>query len=139
MTGWPQVWGLLKGAVRCFILMKQMKRDKRGLSTAIGMACARSKLRKNQDNDHSEDSEDDAVVIEMSSESEEESEVDEAEQEAERRQMLLDYAEYLGLNIYKHHSLLWIAVEALSCPLPDGWKEYLDGDANVVRPQHYHS
>lgn len=123
---------MFKKLVRCFILMRQMKRDKRGMSNAIGVLCARSKLQANQQAGNSE-SEDDAVIVEISSDSEEESEIDEAAQEAERRETLLEYAEYLGLNIYKHHSLLWIAIEALSCPVPDGWKEYLDGDGNVVR------
>jgi hypothetical protein len=110
-----------------------MKRDKRGLASMLGAVCAR-KLTKTETTSGGADSKGNNVVVEISSESsEEESEIDEAAQEAERRQILLEYAEYLGLNIFKHHSLLWIAVEALSCPLPDGWKEYLDGDGNVVR------
>lgn len=125
--------------------MRQMKRNKRGLSYALGeLLCSRRKSQDSQTAGEDDASEDDAVVIEVSSESsEEESEIDEAAQEAERQELLLGYAEYLGLNIYQHHSLLWIAVEALTCPLPDGWKEYLDGDGNVVRtgaqPSNSHS
>ena len=109
-----------------------MKRDKRGLGNAISMACARRKQGKKKA-EQLTDSDDDIIDM-VSSESEyEESEVDEAEQEEQRKQLMLEYAEYLGLNIYKHHSLIWIAAEALCCPLPDGWKEYVDGDENVVR------
>lgn len=129
-----QIWRTLKGSVRCFILLRQMKRDKRGLSNAISMACARRKKDKKKA-EQLTDSDDDIIDM-VSSESEyEESEVDEAEQEEQRKQLMLEYAEYLGLNIYKHHSLIWIAAEALCCPLPDGWKEYVDGDENVVRPK----
>ena len=92
----------------------------------------RNKKQKNKGADDLGSDDEDAVVVDISSESdEEEEEIDPAEQEAERQQILLDYSEYLGLNIYQHHTLLYIAAEALACPLPDGWKEYPDGDENI--------
>eukprot|EP01045_Picozoa_sp_COSAG04_P052516 COSAG04_NODE_22426_length_355_cov_0.773438_2_plen_48_part_01 len=46
-----------------------MRRDKRGLSAAIGMACARNSAKKRDTTGDSDDSDDDAVVVEISSES----------------------------------------------------------------------
>ena len=36
-----------------------------------------------------------------------------------------------GFNLVRHHSLLWIAAEALACPLPAEWSEHFDGDKNI--------
>ncbi len=35
---------------------------------------------------------------------------------------IVDYAEFLGMNLEEDKDLLWIAKEGLKAPLPDGWK-----------------
>jgi hypothetical protein len=44
---------------------------------------------------------------------------------------IYDYAAYLGLDTALDHELLWIAEEALCCPLPPGWSEHNDSEGNV--------
>ena len=44
---------------------------------------------------------------------------------------IYDYATYLGLDTALDHELLWIAEEALCCPLPPGWSEHNDSEGNV--------
>jgi len=44
---------------------------------------------------------------------------------------IYDYAAYLGLDTALDHELLWIAEEALCCPLPPGWSEHTDSEGNV--------
>merc|ERR1719162_1975609 len=39
---------------------------------------------------------------------------------------VLEYAEYLGMDIKEDAHLLWIADEALQAPEPQGWEQRLD-------------
>lgn len=34
-------------------------------------------------------------------------------------------------NVFQEHDLLWIAEEALCCPLPSGWSEHSDTEGNI--------
>eukprot|EP01052_Picozoa_sp_SAG31_P006458 SAG31_NODE_297_length_18175_cov_68.266659_14_plen_679_part_00 len=42
-----------------------------------------------------------------------------------------DYATYLGIDPTMEHDLLWIAEEALCCPVPSGWTEQVDSEGNI--------
>jgi chromosome segregation ATPase len=44
---------------------------------------------------------------------------------------IFDYATYLGIDPTMDHDLLWIAEEALCCPLPPGWTEHTDSEGNI--------
>lgn len=44
-----------------------------------------------------------------------------------------EYAEYIGLDIKRFPSLLWIAEEGLNCPLPAGWRVLRQGDEHYFR------
>jgi len=40
--------------------------------------------------------------------------------------MVLEYAQYLGMDAQEDAELLWIAEQALRAPVPDGWEEMMD-------------
>lgn len=42
-----------------------------------------------------------------------------------------EFAKYLGMDPEKDSKMLWIAVEAMSAPLPAGWQEYTTPDGQV--------
>ena len=48
---------------------------------------------------------------------------------------VLEYAEYLGMDIKQDAHLLWIADEALQAPEPQGWEQRLDPKGGVY---YYH-
>ena len=48
---------------------------------------------------------------------------------------VLEYAEYLGMDIKEDAHLLWIADEALQAPEPQGWEQRLDPKGGVY---YYH-
>ena len=48
---------------------------------------------------------------------------------------VLEYAEYLGMDIREDAHLLWIADEALQAPEPQGWEQRLDPKGGVY---YYH-
>ena len=48
---------------------------------------------------------------------------------------VLEYAEYLGMDIKEDAHLLWIADEALQAPEPQGWEQRLDPQGGVY---YYH-
>jgi hypothetical protein len=43
---------------------------------------------------------------------------------------VLEYAEYLGMDVAADRDLLYIAEWAITAPLPDGWTEHLDAQGN---------
>jgi hypothetical protein len=51
--------------------------------------------------------------------------------DAQRRQEIVEYAQYLGMDPVVDEHLLWIAEMALTAPLPVGWSEHQDSAANV--------
>jgi len=48
------------------------------------------------------------------------------EADAVNHQAMLEYAEYLGMDVTEDEHLLWIAEMALNAPVPDGWEELFD-------------
>ena len=44
---------------------------------------------------------------------------------------ILDYAEFLGMNIKEDEDLLWIAKEGLKAPLPEYWKPCKTNDQDI--------
>lgn len=51
--------------------------------------------------------------------------------DAQRRQEVEEYAQYLGMDPVGDAHLLWIAEMALTAPLPVGWTEHQDSAGNV--------
>ena len=51
--------------------------------------------------------------------------------DAQRRQEIEEYAQYLGMDPVGDAHLLWIAEMALTAPLPVGWSEHQDSAGNV--------
>ena len=46
--------------------------------------------------------------------------------DAQWMDMVLEYAQYLGMDPGEDAELLWIAEQALRAPVPDGWEEMMD-------------
>ena len=46
--------------------------------------------------------------------------------DAQWMDMVLEYAQYLGMDAHEDAELLWIAEQALRAPVPDGWEEMMD-------------
>jgi|EP00945_MAST-04E_sp_MAST-4E-sp1_P008556 hypothetical protein len=44
---------------------------------------------------------------------------------------VIEFAKYLGIDPNRESSLLWIAQEAISAPLPSGWTDHTDESGNV--------
>lgn len=47
------------------------------------------------------------------------------------QQEILDYAEFLGMDLYKDREFFYIAKEGLKAPLPAPWKPIQDQDGEL--------
>jgi len=47
------------------------------------------------------------------------------------RQELLDYGDYLGVNLYKYPFCLEYVLDSINAPLPSNWEQHCDDDLNV--------
>lgn len=51
------------------------------------------------------------------------------------RKTLLDFGQYLGINLRKHKYCIKYVLEAFNAPLPDGWSKKTDLEGNI----YYHN
>jgi hypothetical protein len=47
------------------------------------------------------------------------------------KEEILEYAEFLGMDLQKEQHLFWIARESLKAPLPSEWKPCQTADGNI--------
>ena len=46
-------------------------------------------------------------------------------------QELLEFAEYLGMDINEDREFLWIAAAAIHAPLPSNWQEFTSDNGEI--------